>query len=312
MSQPVRLDVPASVGEVDAPVSVEDVDRRSASPVSDFVALTKPRLNGLVVATCAAGYYLGSPQAPAMVPMIQTVIGTTLVAAGSAALNQVLERDTDALMTRTRTRPLPDRRVGPIDAAIFGLVLSTIGIGMLAATANLLAAMLALTTLIVYVLVYTPMKRRSDLSTIVGAIPGALPPLIGWAAGAGALTSGGWALFAIVFLWQIPHFMAIAWLYRDDYGRAGFPMLPVIDPAGRLAGRQALLYSAALLPVSLIPPVLGVTTPTYFWLALVLGAALIGLSWRFASQPSERTARALFFGSIIYLPLVWAAMIVTH
>lgn len=303
MAQPVRVD--------GAPVAA-DLGRRVTSQVGDFVALTKPRLNGLVVATCAAGYYLGSAEAPAMLPMIQTVIGTTLVAAGSAALNQVLERDTDALMKRTRTRPLPDRRVGPVDAAIFGLVLSTLGIGMLAVAANVLAASLALITLIVYVVIYTPMKRRSDLATIVGAIPGALPPLIGWAAGAGELSSGGWALFAIVFLWQIPHFMAIAWLYRDDYGRAGFPMLPVIDPAGKLAGRQALLYAAALLPVSLIPAVIGVTTPTYFWLALVLGAALIGLSWRFASKPSEHTARALFFGSIIYLPLVWAAMIVTH
>lgn len=306
MAQPARVD--------GAPVAV-DLGRRLASQAGDFVALTKPRLNGLVVATCAAGYYLGSPEAPssgAMWPMVQTVIGTTLVAAGSAALNQVLERDTDALMNRTRTRPLPDRRVGPVDAAIFGLVLSTLGIGMLAFAANVLAAMLALITLIVYVVIYTPMKRRSDLSTIVGAIPGALPPLIGWAAGAGELSAGGWALFAIVFLWQIPHFMAIAWLYRDDYGRAGFPMLPVIDPAGKLAGRQALLYAAALLPVSLIPAVIGVTTPTYFWLALVLGAALIGLSWRFAAKPTEPTARALFFGSIIYLPLVWAAMIVTH
>ena len=307
MAQPARADrapaspVPAAVG------------RRSVTAwLTDFVALTKPRLNGLVVATSAAGYYLGAPQAPALIPITQAVIGTTLVAAGSAVLNQVLERDTDALMVRTRLRPLPDRRVGPLDAAIFGLLLSAAGIGILAFASNLLAASLALATLVIYVVVYTPMKRRSNLSTIVGAIPGALPPLIGWAAGHGALSSGGWALFAIVFFWQIPHFMAIAWLYRDDYGRAGFPMLPVIDPAGKLAGRQALLYSLALLPVSLIPAVLGVTTPTYFWLAMALGAALIWISWRFSAQPSQATARRLFFGSIIYLPLVWAAMIVTH
>lgn len=306
MPQPARADrAPVSPGSV-------DVGRRTLALLTDFVALTKPRLNGLVVATSAAGYYLGAPEAPALVPVTQAVIGTTLVAAGSAVLNQVYERDTDALMMRTRLRPLPDQRVSPVDAAIFGLVLSALGIGTLGLTANWLAAALAFATLVIYVIIYTPMKRRSDLSTIVGAIPGALPPLIGWAAGAGTLSAGGWALFAIVFLWQIPHFMAIAWLYRDDYGRAGFPMLPVIDPAGKLAGRQALLYSVALLPVSLIPAIIGVTTPAYFWLAMALGAAIIGLSWRFSHAPSEATARALFFGSIIYLPLVWAAMIVTH
>lgn len=294
-----------------APVPIA-TGRRTASWLSDYVALTKPRLNGLVVATSAAGYYLGSAQAPALVPVGQTVIGTALVAAGSAVLNQVLERDTDALMVRTRQRPLPDGRVPALDALVFGIILSAMGVVMLALTTNALAASLALITLVVYVVVYTPMKKRSDLATIVGAVPGALPPLIGWAAGHGSLSLGGWALFAIVFLWQIPHFMAIAWLYRDDYGRAGFPMLPVIDPAGRIAGRQALLYSGALLPVSLIPPVLSMTSTTYFWLALALGAAMIALAWRFSARPTESTARALFFGSIIYLPLVWAAMIVTH
>jgi protoheme IX farnesyltransferase len=195
---------------------------------------------------------------------------------------------------------------------VFGLLLSAIGATMLALSANLLSALLAVLTLAVYVVVYTPMKKRSDLATLVGAIPGALPPLIGWAAGHGSLSGGGWALFAIVFLWQIPHFMAIAFIYREDYGRAGFPMLPVIDPGGRLAGRQALLYSCALLPVSLLPPVLSITGTSYFWLALVLGAAMIALAWRFSAKPTESTARALFFGSLIYLPLLWAAMIVMH
>lgn len=294
-----------------APVPLA-IGRRPTVILADFVALTKPRLNGLVVATSAAGYYLGAPSVPALIPLALTVIGTTLVAAGSAVLNQVLERDTDALMERTRTRPLADRRVGTAEAVFFGLGLSIAGIVTLGLGSNVLAALLAFATLIVYVAVYTPMKRRSDLSTIIGAIPGALPPLIGWAAGHGSLTGGGWALFAIVFLWQIPHFMAIAWLYREDYGRAGFPMLPVIDPAGKIAGRQALLYAVALLPVSLIPAVISMTGPAYFWLALALGGGLIALSWRFAVRPCESTARALFFGSIIYLPLVWAAMIVAH
>jgi protoheme IX farnesyltransferase len=300
---------PAHTDPASVPIAT---GRRAASLLSDYIALTKPRLNGLVVATSAAGYYLGSADAPALAPMVQTVVGTALVASGSAALNQVLERHTDALMRRTRLRPLPDGRVSAFDAVVFGLALSALGIITLALAANLLSAALALITLIVYVVVYTPMKKRSDLATIVGAIPGGLPPLIGWAAGHGSLAIGGWALFAIVFLWQIPHFMAIAWLYREDYGRAGFPMLPVIDPAGRLAGRQALLYACALLPVSLMPPVLSMTSTTYFWLVLALGAAMIALAWRFSAQPTESTARGLFFGSIIYLPLVWAAMIVTH
>lgn len=286
--------------------------RRLGTVLGDYVALTKPRLNLLVVATSAAGYYLGATGSPSLLDMLPAVCGTALVAAGSAALNQVLERDTDALMRRTRLRPLPDGRIGPEEGRIFGLVLSALGVLLLAFTANALSALLAVVTLVVYVVVYTPLKRRSDIATLVGAVPGALPPLIGWAAGAGALSAGGWALFAIVFLWQIPHFMAIAWLYRDDYGRAGFPMLPVTDPGGKSAGRQALLYSCALLPVSLVPAVLGVSGAIYFWLALPLGAAMVGLSWWFSVSRNERSAYALFIGSIIYLPLIWVAMILNH
>ena len=189
---------------------------------------------------------------------------------------------------------------------------SALGIVLLALTANALAALLALTTLVVYVAIYTPLKRRSEIATLVGAIPGALPPLIGWAAGHGTLSAGGWALFAIVFLWQIPHFMAISWLYRDDYGKAGFPMLTVLQADGRSAGRQALLYACALLPVSLLPAVLGVAGTLYFWLALALGIVMVALAWRFAASRTDRTARILFFVSITYLPLIWAIMILTH
>src|SRR5262249_45199980 len=193
-------------------------------------------------------------------------------------LNQVYEVDTDALMRRTRRRPLPDGRVAPADARAFGVALSAIGLVLLAARANLLAASLALTTLVVYLAIYTPMKRRTSLATLVGAVPGALPPLIGWTASHGAVSAGGAALFAIVFLWQIPHFMAIAWLYRDDYGKAGFPMLPVIDPGGGRAGRQAVLYAVALLPVSAIPYVLAISGPAYLAMAILLGAALLWLA----------------------------------
>jgi protoheme IX farnesyltransferase len=293
-----------------APASLAGVRRQSN--LGDYVALTKPRLNLLVVLTSAAGYYLGSISSVNLWPMMVAVIGTALVAGGAAVLNQVYERDTDALMRRTQGRPLPDHRVTVGDARIFGLALSIGGIALLAFGANVLAASLAVATLAVYLLVYTPMKRRSSAATLVGAVPGALPPLIGWAAAHGTVTVGGWTLFAIVFLWQIPHFMAIAWMYRDDYRSAGFPMLPVIEPDGRGTGRQALLFAVALLPVSLAPTFVGLSGWMYFWMALVLSTALLGLSIRFAATRSEISARWLFFGSITYLPLIWATMILNH
>jgi len=292
-----------------SPADVVPLERQSTGVIGDYVALTKPRLNLLVVATSAAGYYLGGPRAPDVMLMAQAVAGTALVAGGAAVLNQVYERDTDALMRRTRMRPLPDGRVTPPEARIFGATLSLAGLALLALRANALAASLALATLIVYLIVYTPMKRRTSLATLIGAVPGALPALIGWTASHGRIAAGGATLFAIVFLWQIPHFMAIAWLYRDDYGKAGFPMLPVIEPEGRRASRQAVIYAAALVPVSLAPALVGIAGPIYFGVALVLGAALLALSVRFASTRSENAARALFFGSITYLPLIWLAMI---
>jgi len=283
--------------------------RRSPSVLADYLALTKPRLNGLVVATSAAGYYLGAPGAPDLLPMAYAVAGTALVAGGAAVLNQVSERDTDALMRRTRMRPLPDGRLPPADARIFGLVLAGAGLALLAWRANLAAASLALATLIVYLLVYTPMKRRSPIATLVGAVPGALPGLIGWTASHGGFSRGGVALFAIVFMWQIPHFMAIAWMYRDDYRKAGFPMLPVIEPEGRRTGRQAVMYAAALVPASLVPALIGVSGWMYLPIAATLGLGLLWLALRFAATRSDRAARQLFVGSIIYLPLIWIAMV---
>jgi protoheme IX farnesyltransferase len=241
--------------------------------------------------------------------MVQAVAGTALVAGGAAVLNQLYERDTDALMRRTRLRPLPDGRIAPSDARIFGIALSLAGLLLLAVRTNWLSAALALATLVIYLIVYTPMKRRTSLSTLVGAVPGALPALIGWTASHGSIALGGATLFAIVFLWQIPHFMAIAWMYRDDYGKAGFPMLPVIDPEGRRAGRQAVLYAAALVPVSLLPTFAGIAGTVYFASALLLSVALLVLAVRFAATRSDGAARALFFGSITYLPLIWIVMI---
>jgi protoheme IX farnesyltransferase len=284
--------------------------RRANGSLADYLALTKPRLNFLVVATSAAGYYLGGPAHPDAVSMTQAVAGTALVAGGAAVLNQLYERETDALMRRTRHRPLPDGRVAPGDARTFGLALSLGGLLLLAVRANWLSAGLALVTLVVYLIVYTPMKRRTSLSTLVGAVPGALPALIGWTASHGSIALGGATLFAIVFLWQIPHFMAIAWMYREDYGKAGFPMLPVIDPEGRRAGRQAVVYAAALVPVSLMPTLAGIAGVVYFGSALALGIGLLLLAARFAATRSDSAARALFFGSIIYLPLIWLVMIV--
>jgi heme o synthase len=284
-------------------------ERRSSALASDYLALAKPRLNFLVVATSAAGYYLGAPGVVDPLAMGQAVVGTALVAGGAAALNQVYERDTDALMRRTRQRPLPAGRVAPGDARVFGLTLSIAGLALLALRTNWLAAALALATLVVYLVVYTPMKRRTALATLVGAVPGALPALIGWTASRGDVAPGGAALFAIVFLWQIPHFMAIAWLYRDDYGRAGFPMLPVIEPEGRRAGRQALWYAVALLPVSLVPSVVGLAGLIYLAVALALGIAIVVLAARFNASRSESSARALFFGSIAYLPLLWIVLV---
>jgi protoheme IX farnesyltransferase len=292
-----------------AATSAPDSTRLLRQRLSDYAALAKPRLNVLVVATSAAGYYLGSPTTPDLVAMGQAVAGTALVAGGAAVLNQVYERDTDRLMRRTRFRPLPDGRLASSEARAYGLLLAATGLLMLAASTNALATLLAFTTLVTYLLVYTPLKRRTPAATLVGAVPGALPPLIGWTAANGAISPGGAALFAIVFCWQIPHFMAIAWLYRDDYARAGFPLLPVVEPDGRRTGRDAVLYTAALVCASVVPTLTGVSGTAYLTLALAAGAALFWLAVRFRAARTDQWARRLFLGSIVYLPLLWVAMI---
>jgi protoheme IX farnesyltransferase len=275
----------------------------------DFVALAKPRLNFLVVASALAGYWMGDPDGLGALRLLATLVGTGLVAGGASAFNQLLERDLDALMHRTRLRPLADQRLQPIEGAVFGAAIAVTGLLMLAAAANLLAAGVALITLVSYVLVYTPLKRRSSFGTVIGAIPGALPPIIGWAAARGTLSMEAWTLFGIVFLWQLPHFLAIAWIYREDYASAGFPMLSVIEPDGRSTGRQAALYAAALVPLSLAPTLMGLAGRTYFAGALALGLLFVFLTLRFANTRSIRDARWVFFGSITYLPLIWILMI---
>ena len=277
--------------------------------VADFIALTKPRLNSLVVVTAAIGYYLGTSGEIQLANLLEAVLGIAMVAGGAAGLNQIYERDTDSLMFRTRMRPLAAQRVTTGEAMIFSLALAAIGLAIVATSSNLLAAFLTLLTLVFYNLIYTPMKRRSQLATLVGAVPGALPPMIGWVAARGALTPEAWALFAIVFVWQIPHFMAIAWLYRADFGRAGFPLLPVVEPSGTSTGRQAVLFSLVLVPLSLVPYFLHMSGPAYAAGAAAGSTGLLWLAVSFALNRTDDRARLLFLGSITYLPLLWGMLI---
>ena len=282
-----------------------------ASTAADFVALTKPRLNFLVVASTLAGYYLGARGFDATL-LFHTVVGTALVAGGAAAFNQVFERDTDALMRRTRMRPLPDGRMLASTAAWFAAALSIAGLAQLWLGANAVAAAIAFVTLASYALIYTPLKSRTAFATLVGGIPGALPPMIGWAAASGTLTIEAWVLFAIVFLWQMPHFLAIAWLFREDYARAGLPMLPVVEPDGGSTAQQVVLYAAVLVPVSLLPTILGLSGRVYFLGAALLGLGFLALSIAFARHRTRVSAKRLFLGSITYLPLLWGLMLGNH
>lgn len=282
------------------------------SRTADYITLAKPRLNMLVVATSLAGYLMAHGNTADVLTVLSLVIGTALVASGASAFNQVYERRTDALMQRTRLRPMADQRITREDALRYAAVLCLGGLALLAFGANPLSALVALATLVSYAAIYTPLKPRTSLATVIGAIPGALPPVIGWAAAANDLSRGAWVLFAIVFLWQLPHFLAIAWMFRDDYARAGFPMLAVIEPDGRSTARQSVAYAAALLPVSLAPTLLGMSSATYFVGALVLTLAFVLLTLQFARTRSEKDARRVFFGSITYLPILWCLMIATR
>jgi len=279
------------------------------SRTTDYVALAKPRLNLLVVVSAVAGYVMASGDTRDVWRLLWMITGTGLVAGGASAFNQIIEREPDGLMRRTRLRPMPDGRLAPREAWVFGSILTIAGLATLALGANLLSALVAFVTMASYAIVYTPLKRRSSFSTVIGAIPGALPPVIGWTAALDELSQGAWVLFGIVFLWQLPHFLAIAWIYREDYARAGFPMLPVIEPDGRSTARQAVIYALALLPVSLAPTLVGMAGAVYFAGALVLSLVFIALALKFGATRSIPDARRLFFGSIIYLPLIWMLMI---
>ena len=280
----------------------------SASKVGDFVELTKPGITRMVAVTTAAGFAL-TPGPFDPVRFIHALIGTALVAAGAGALNQHFERRVDARMTRTRERPLAAGRVRPGPALAFGLLLGIAGTAYLSVFTTLLAAALALASLASYWLVYTPLKPRTSISTLIGGIPGALPVLIGWAAAGDPLTPAAWALFGILFFWQIPHFLALAWIYRDDYRRGGLAMLSVDDTSGDSTSRQAVVYALALLPVSLLPTAYGLGGVGYFVAALALGLLFLGLAVALLRTRDLRSARRLFLGSLLYLPAILAALV---
>jgi protoheme IX farnesyltransferase len=274
-----------------------------------FSDLIKARLTFLVLLTTLVGFYIGTRESTDYVLLFNSLLGTALVACGASALNQLWEREHDAKMRRTEGRPLPSGRLQPETVLIFGGACSMAGLIYLAFTVNLLTSLLGALTLTTYVFVYTPLKRITWLNTAIGAIPGALPPLMGWTAARNDLSVEGWSLFAILFFWQIPHFLAIAWLYREEYAKAGFVMLPAVDPAGERTGRQAVSHTMALLMVSLLPVALRLSGPIYFFGALVCGLLFLWFAFQFSRTLSTRSARQMFLLSIIYLPLLLGLMV---
>jgi protoheme IX farnesyltransferase len=288
------------------------VDRTSESEASRpalYLALTKPDVSFLVVMTTVAGYALGTRGPLDWLRMAHTVFGTTLIAAGTSALNHYFERDTDALMRRTASRPLPSGQLSPREAFWFALSLIGFGTLYLALATNSLATMLGVATSVLYLCAYTPLKRRTTLATFVGAFPGAVPPLIGWAAARGSLNIEAWVLFAMLFLWQFPHFDAISWVYREDYKRAGIKMLPTVDPEGTRTFREILMTAALLVPVSLLPAVTGLAGARYFFGAVVLGLMLVEVClWAAASKTNSR-AKWLMHATVLHLPVLLGLLI---
>ena len=289
-----------------------------------YFEMTKPRIMSLVLVTTVMGFYFAKVTIPlpgssmnsvSHFPevgwsLIWTLLGTALTCGGAAVLNQYLERDVDALMQRTKNRPLPLGIISPVQALEFGILLILVGLALLCWKVNLLTAFLSLLTCFLYVLVYTPMKRISWLNTTIGAIPGAIPPMGGWAAATNGLDFGAWVLFMILFTWQHPHFYAIAWIYKEDYGKAGFKMLPVVYPDGRLTFSQILAFTFALIAFSIMPSMIGMSGQIYFWGALALGLGFLYCGWLFRRSQSVLNARKVLGASVIYLPLLLLLLIV--
>ncbi len=277
-----------------------------------YVELTKPRIASLLVLTSAAGFYLGADKGFNVLLFINSVIGIALLAFGVATLNQVWEWRTDALMERTAKRPLPTQKIRVVEALIFGVLLCVVAEIYLAFLVNPLTALLGLAVIVGYIFLYTPLKRHTSASTAIGAIPGAIPPLIGWTAAANEITLGAWILFAILFLWQFPHFLAIAWMYREQYAKAGILMLHVVEPEGKITARQIVIFTVLLLPVSLAPFFLGIAGWIYLIGAIVLGGWFLAASIEAARAKTNEKAKKLLLVSVLYLPIIFALMVLNH
>lgn len=278
-----------------------------------YLELTKPRITFLIVLTAAAGFCLGSASAGVnYLTLLHAMVGIALLSSGIATINQYMERDLDGLMRRTVSRPLPSGKLAPVEALAFGAALTVGAEIYLALLVNPLTAVCGVTVIIGYLFLYTPLKTRTTLSTVVGAFPGAMPPLMGWTAATGNLSAGAWVLFAILFLWQFPHFLAIAWMYKEDYGRAGIVMLPVVEPEGRITGQQIVAYTLLLLPVSLLPTLMGISGKVYFYGAIALGLLFLYSSVVAALSKSRQQARRLLLASVIYLPLLFVLMVLNR
>jgi protoheme IX farnesyltransferase len=303
----------ATADDVDRDDEILAADQAAAAAVPsrwvDYYELTKPRMNFLVVVTTMVGFYMAAGgRGIDWVLLVNALLGTALTAAGSAALNQYIERDLDALMPRTRNRPLPAGRVTPVEVLVYGILLSIGGVAHLSATVNATTAVLGAVTLGTYLLVYTPLKRRTSLNTVVGAVPGAIPPMMGVTAVHGAVTPEAVALFLILFFWQMPHFLAIAIMYRRDYASGGFKMLPVVDEDLSMTSRMIVLYGMALVPASLVPLTVRMAGAAYFTAAVLMGLAFLSYGVSCAASRTRADARKLFFASIIYLPVLLAVM----
>ena len=290
----------------EAIVAAQARDRRRV--VADLIALTKPRVVLMILVTTVVGYYVGLSGAPDYARLVHLLVGTLLAAGGTLALNQYWERDVDARMERTRVRPLPEGRLAPLEALLFGTAVTVAGLGYLGAFVSSMVLLVTAATTAVYLFAYTPLKLKTPLCTIVGAVPGALPPVTGWVASREDFGIGAWVLFGILFLWQLPHTLAIARLYRDDYARAGVRLLPVVDAEGTSTERQIVTGCLALLAVSLLPTLIGLAGPVYFVGAFVLGAGFLVLGTRQALTPSPASARRVLFASLLYLPILLALL----
>ncbi len=299
----IEVDSELPVARADAPPAL------SRAGLGSFVELTKPRITFLIVLTSAAGFCLGSEGGFDYLALFNSLFGIALLSSGIATLNQYMERGLDARMRRTVARPLPAGKLTAGHALAFGLALTFVAEVYLALFVNLLTAAFGVAVIVGYLLCYTPLKTRSSLSTVVGAFPGAMPPLMGWTAATGSAGVEAWALFAILFAWQFPHFLAIAWMYREDYARAGILMLPVVEPACRITAQQIVVWSLLLVPVSLFPAVLGTTGAVYFYGAFVLGALFLGTSIHAAVVHSRQGARRLLLASVLYLPVLFGLMV---